>query len=493
MTRTALLLALTIPLVYLAMVAFGRWLKRRLGVQLGLMYQLFAVALAVYLSTEWRKVDFPFSEHLAPALIVLGTFFLIALMRRFLWEYYFQNRRQIQIPKFFSQVAALLIFLVVLISVFHVRYGIKIPGLLAGSGIAAVIIGLAMQDLLGNILSGFALHVGKPFQVGDWLILDNRHAEVVEINWRSTRLRTNDNIHLDVPNNQIAKQTLINLTGPTRLHAMRLQVGADLNTPPNRVKDALLRATANATGVLSRPGPSVFLFDFVDSSITYEVKFWLEDHSRYNEIVDSIRTNIWYEFQRDRIRIPFRVRTIQIERPSGSSQLDSRNSARVTLRQQPLFQCLSEAQLDILLAGAKLERFGRGERLIEQGRDGDSMFVLLRGQASVGVERNGESSHVAVLRVGDCFGEMSLLTGEKRAATVVAVTDCDVIEIDKLILGGILQNKPELLHELSQLLARRRLETEGILAETAQRHSSTARQREYETSFLTKIRAFFEL
>jgi len=219
----------------------------------------------------------------------------------------------------------------------------------------------------------------------------------------------------------------------------------------------------------------------------------LEDHSRYNEIVDSIRTNIWYEFQRDRIRIPFRVRTIQIERPSGSSQLDSRNSARVTLRQQPLFQCLSEAQLDILLAGAKLERFGRGERLIEQGRDGDSMFVLLRGQASVAVERNGESSHVAVLRVGDCFGEMSLLTGEKRAATVVAVTDCDVIEIDKLILGGILQNNPELLHELSQLLARRRLETEGILAETAQRHSSTARQREYETSFLTKIRAFFEL
>jgi len=113
----------------------------------------------------------------------------------------------------------------------------------------------------------FALHVGKPFQVGDWLIVIIARLSGGN-QLRSTRLRTNDIFHLDVPQPD-RQATVVNLTGPTG-SSMRLHVGADLNTPPNRVKDALLRAATNATGVLSRPGPSIFVFDFVDSSITYE-------------------------------------------------------------------------------------------------------------------------------------------------------------------------------------------------------------------------------
>ncbi|MBI3414630.1 MAG: mechanosensitive ion channel family protein [Verrucomicrobia bacterium] len=494
MTERMLALLFAGPLVFLATFAGGRWLKRHAGVRLGIMYQLFCVALAVYLPAEWLRIDLPYSEHFAPVVEILGVFFIIALIRRFVLEMYFQERRGIAIPKFFSQLAGWIIFFAVFLLILWRRYDVTVPpSLLTGSGIAAVIIGLAMQDLMSNIISGFVLQFGKPFQIGDWLILDQRHAEVIEMNWRSTRLRTNDDICLDVPNNQIAKQTIINLSHPTRLHAMRLQVSIDYAAPPNLVKDALAQAAAHATGVLAKPGIKVFTNQFGESAIVYEIKFWMDDHSRYNEIVDGIRTNVWYELQRRRIKIPFPIRTLQIQRPARPAEQEQHTAALAALHRQQLFQCLDQTQLETLLANAKLERFGRDEKLIEQGHSGDSMFILVKGQASVTVERNGEPTRVALLENRDCFGEMSLLTGEKRSATVTAQTDCEVLEIEKPVLGEILQGRPELLQQLSELLAQRRMETEGILAENAQKQTLIAKRLEYSANFLAKLRDFFEL
>ena len=145
-----------------------------------------------------------------------------------------------------------------------------------------------------------------------------------------------------------------------------------------------------------------------------------------------------------------------------------------------------------MLTAARHGRFGRGEKIIEQGREGASMFVLLEGGADVLVAANGHTMNVAKLGAGDCFGEMSLLTGEPRSATVVARTDCDVVEIGKAGVSAMLHHAPELLPTLSELLAQRRLRTEGALAESAQARSG-AQQQEYATTFLNRLKSFFEL
>ncbi len=119
-----------------------------------------------------------------------------------------------------------------------------------------------MQDLLGNVISGVSLQVGKPFKAGDWLILDNHHAEVIEVNWRSTRLRTKDDHYLDVPNTQIVRSTIVNLSYPSHLHAMRMRVGIVYEAPPNQVKSILLQAALEAAGVLRSPEPKVYLVEF---------------------------------------------------------------------------------------------------------------------------------------------------------------------------------------------------------------------------------------
>ena len=103
----------------------------------------------------------------------------------------------------------------------------------------------------------------------------------MEINWRSTRLRTNDDIYLDIPNNEIVRGTIINLHYPTQIHAMRIRVGVDYEVPPNRVKDALFRAASSAEGVVPSPPVRVFVVDFADSAVTYEIKFSMGNHPAY--------------------------------------------------------------------------------------------------------------------------------------------------------------------------------------------------------------------
>ncbi|HWN94328.1 MAG TPA: mechanosensitive ion channel domain-containing protein, partial [Methylomirabilota bacterium] len=204
----------------------GRLLKRRAGVRLGLLFQLFCLTLAFYAALSFYGVTASWRNHAGAAAFLLSTAFVVALIDRYLWDGYFEKTRRTTIPQFLRQVIALFIYLIALLLVLSIGYNAQgeLKGLLAGSGIAAIIIGFATQDLFGGIISGIALQISKPYKVGDWLHIQDRYAEVMEINWRSTRLRTNDGIYLDVPNYTIARGTIINLHYPTQVHSMRLRV-----------------------------------------------------------------------------------------------------------------------------------------------------------------------------------------------------------------------------------------------------------------------------
>ena len=488
-----LILVLAVPGLYCLMLLAGRRLKRQHGVHLGWVYHVFSLALAVYVPALLLNLNWSFLRHLGAAVIVLGSLVLIALVDRYLWDLYFQQRHHVKVPKLLTEVVRFIILIVAVFLVLQVGYDQSLKGLLIAPGIAAVVIGLAAQDVVGNILAGVALQVGKPFQHGDWLQVEGRYAEVIEINWRATRLQTVDHISIEIPHRTLSTQTIINLNRPQRRHAMRVSISLDYGAPPNRAKSVLLHAVANAKGVCPEPKPQVFLKNFGDSGIEYEVRFWLDEYEMYYEVCDAIRSNMWYGLHRHGIRIPFPIRTVQLERPVRDKQLEVQAAARVILRQQPLFRCLTDEQLDALLPRGRVVHFGRNEKLIQQGERGDSMFILVDGEATVVVERNGAPTPVAFLRPGDCFGEMSLLTGEKRSATVIAQADCQVVEIGKAVLARSLKENPELLASLSELLARRQLETEGALAAEEKQGLVHIQQTKYTDRFLGKLRTFFEL
>src|SRR5467141_2041035 len=473
----------------------GRFLKRRAEVRLGLLYQLFCLALAFYVAIAVYGVHASWRIHIASAVLLLSTALIVALVNRYVWDLYFERRKQTPIPHFLREVVALVIFVVALLFVlsfvYHAERGLK--SVVATSGVAAVILGLAGQNLLGGIIAGMSLQINRPYKVTDWLKVGDTYGEVMEINWRSTRLRTNDGIYLDIPNNEIVKSTIVNLHYPTEVHAMRIRVGVDYKTPPNRVKDALTRAAQSAVNVLPEPKVRVFLVDFADHAVIYEIKYYMGNHSRINETNDAVRTNVWYELKRQRIRIPFPIRTLHVERKKAPPVQEDQAEAFSILRGERLFDCLSEDQLNQMVNQARLRLFGRGEPVIEEGAAGDSMFVMLRGAAKVFVSKNGSKIQVATLGAGDCFGEMSVLTGEPRSATVRADGDCYVMEIGKPVMAEVLSGAPSCMEQLSQLLAQRKMETDGILKEARSMDEHALTERQYTANFLHRLRTFFQL
>jgi CRP-like cAMP-binding protein len=237
------------------------------------------------------------------------------------------------------------------------------------------------------------------------------------------------------------------------------------------------------------------MIDFADYSITYEIKFWIEHHAAYNDIYDALRTSVWYALQRAKIAIPSPIRTIQIER-NRSSAFRLPDEMRAVIRNKPFFKCLTDEQVQKIVAAASISLFGKGERIVDQGVEGSSMFILLTGEAAVFVRHHANdtgATRVAKLHSGDYFGEMSLLTGEARSATVVADVDCEILEIAKPQLAGILQENSALLKNLSEMLAQRRMDNEGVLATSAGRQVLVGKKEEYTQNFLQKLARFFEL
>src|SRR6059036_2042545 len=399
--RDAITVVVFIGTFFIA-VGIGRFLKQRAGVRLGLLFRLFCLILAFYAAIAVYGVHASWRNHVGAAVILLSTALVVALINRYIWDFYFEKKRQTPIPHFLREVVGGIIFLIVLLFVLSYGYHAEtqLKGLLAGSGVVAIIVGFAGQNLFAGIIGGISIQINKPYKVGDWLQVGERFAEVMEINWRSTRLRTNDAIYLDIPNNEMVSHEIVNLHYPTEVHAMRIRVGVEYKNPPSRVKDAMLRAASTAEGVLPEPKVKVFLVDFAEFAVIYEIKFYMGNHSRINEINDAVRTNVWYELKRQGITIPFPIRTLHVERRAAPAMHEEHQEARAILRDEALFECLSDDQLDHLVKQARLNVFGRGEPVIEEGAAGDSMFVLLRGAANVFVSKNGSRIQVATLRAG---------------------------------------------------------------------------------------------
>src|SRR5213083_601395 len=318
-------------------VGAGRFLKRRAGVRLGLLFRLFCLILAFYAAIVVYGVHAPWRRHVGAAAILLSTALVVALITRYIWDLYFEKKRQTLIPHFLREVVAGIIFLIVLLFILSYGYHAEaqLKGLLAGSGVVAIIVGFAGQNLFAGIIGGVSIQINKPYKVGDWLQVGERFAEVMEINWRSTRLRTNDGIYLDIPNNEMVSHQIVNLHYPTEVHAMRIRVGVEYKNPPNRVKDALRRAAQSAKNVLADPPVKVFLVDFADFAVIYEIKFYMGNHARINETNDSVRTNVWYALKRQGVTIPFPIRTLHVQRKAAPPIQDDQAEALSILRGEP--------------------------------------------------------------------------------------------------------------------------------------------------------------
>jgi CRP-like cAMP-binding protein len=222
---------------------------------------------------------------------------------------------------------------------------------------------------------------------------------------------------------------------------------------PTRVKEVMLEAIRQAPLVLASPAPDVLLMQFADSSVIYRARVWVADYRYDEEAIDQVRTAIYYAFRRHGIEIPYPI-AVEIGREDAMPNLEAAAARRTeALAGIPMLTALSTEERATLAAEAVERVYGVGERIVRQGDEGESMFVLLDGSARVFVE---PATEVAVLETGGCFGEMSLLTGDARTASVAARTDCTVLEISPDAFNQIARTNPAAMERLAALAAERR-------------------------------------
>jgi small-conductance mechanosensitive channel/CRP-like cAMP-binding protein len=483
--------ALAAVVVFVALVAVAQLLRRWRGLTFRWTYHLFALATGLLVGAHllpealaWRGEAL---THLTAAVLVLAAFPIVTLINRACWVRYDAAGKRIEAPRVLFDLTGVVVAVVLMLVVMQFIYGMQVPGLLAGSGVAALVLGLGMQDQLKNMFAGLALYFGKPFKTGDWLLIDGVHAKVIEISWRSTRLLSADDIQIEMDNGHLLNQPVYNFELPTPDHALRATIGLHYDVPPARAMAVLREAAASVPGLVPERPPAVYLKEFADSAIVYEIKVWIRDHAIMSRVLSDVRSHCWYAAKRAGMEMPYPQAVVHRAKPADTGA-ETRKAAAELLRAHKIFGCLTAEQCTALVQASPVVQFANHERIITQGAAGDSMFVLVRGSVDVRLENNGQSKSVAKLGAGDCVGEMSLLTGDPRTATVVAEGEAEAVEIGKAVFGTFVRSNPSVLERLSELLAQRQLANAKHAASGA-----AASPEQVRNGVLKKLRAFFSL
>lgn len=436
------------------------------------------------------------------ALSILALFVLLIVIARsgflLVADSVLVHRLARPLPKIIRDITQGLVYAAVLLVTLRAA-GMDPSSLLTTSALLTAVIGLSLQETLGNMFAGLAIQAQQPFKVGDWIQVDQSDAlvgRVVEINWRATKLITNEMIELVVPNGAIAKASLRNFSTPTPTSRRSVRVQAPYDVPPARVHAAILGTLRDMPEVLADPSPSVVTDGFDDRGVTYWCRFFIGDFERRETVDGMVRDHIWYAFAREDITIPYPIR---VNYSGDATEATSRGGAApITRRRRALARVdflaeLPESSLDELagLIGSRL--YAADEVILRQGEAGEELFIVEHGEVVVLLESPGGErppKEVARLGAGEYFGEMSLMTGEARTATVRASSETELVVVDKRAFQQIVTNTPAILERISESLARRQAE----LATSAERSIPGIPAVGTESHILLKkIRRFFAI
>jgi len=375
----------------------------------------------------------------------------------------------------------------IVIGLFAIAATLFMPDrIVATTAVGAVVIGFALQDTLGNLFAGLAIQIEKPFRVGHWVTIGGVDGLVTEVTWRATKIRTKAGNFVIVPNSSVGKDAITNYSEPTRETRVEVEVGASYDTPPNDVKAVIRQALQGEPLIAAEPAPDVLLVDFAASAMTYRVRVWTTDFSADERIRDRIRSRIYYAFLRRGISIPYPIQVqIDAER-SGAAPVDEAGRAR-SFDGVEILAALTDEQRAELARASRSLLYAAGEVIVAEGDAGNSMFVVARGKASVTLSQT--EGELAALGEGAFFGEMSLLTGDPRRATVTAVSDCELIEISADGFRRVVLTDAAALERVAAAVDTRRAELEQHRASRAQ-GGTVAETRQ---SFVARVRQFLRL
>ena len=387
----------------------------------------------------------------------------------------------------------------------RLRYaGLDLGSIVATSAMITAVVAFAMQDTLGNILGGLALQLDNSIEIGDWIKVDDISGRVVDIRWRSTLVETRNWETVVFPNSQLMKNKFLVLGRRTDQPVqwrrwVWFDVGLDIS--PARVISVVEEAIrpTDIANVAKTPLPNCILVDMDNKGYArYAMRYWLTDLMLDDPTDAAIRWHIMAALQRAGIKLAMEERSIHItkENEKHEEALHHREvQLRMkTLRRVELFAQMTDDELRKLAERLRYVPFAKGNIIARQGTHAQHwLFIIISGEAEVFLDGGGGEKRILnTLAKGDFFGEMSMMTGSPRVASVSAKTDVECYRLDKEAFEEILTARPGIAEDVAQVLAVRRMQLDSALLNLDEeaKHKEAHHQH---SEILATIKRFFSL
>jgi small-conductance mechanosensitive channel/CRP-like cAMP-binding protein len=382
-----------------------------------------------------------------------------------------------RVPKILKHLIGIATVLLAALLVINVLHPGALTSLLTLSSVIAVVVGLALRPIILDIFSGVSANLDTAFHIGDWVEINSRNEGkshtgwVEQINWRTTQLRTRSGNLIVCPNSTLSTAVITNFSRPSRFSRFGIKVKLPPELDSDRARQVLLTAVKAAIpsdGLAEEKNhaPDVLVTEMEASGVEYWLRFWLDPaRNSIDSVIDEVSRSVLRQLQFAGIPLSEKVILHRDRRPL----LDVRSTGgrAEALSRAALFNGVSHDTLEMFAGKVVLQRFEEGDTLIRQGDADSDMFLLVEGAVLVAVEKDGGEVIVARMRAGDYFGEMSLLTGEARTATIRAATAGAAYRIGREAISPVLEADPELMDLLSRNLAERNLSREARTAHSA--------------------------
>jgi len=434
------------------------------------------------------ELNYTISHALQFVALLFGAIGVIRLLETLL----FAMRARFQAPP--SRIVRSLIAwsstLVAAAFILRIEYKVDLSSIFATSALLSVVLGFALQESLGNLFAGLTLNAEQPFEAGEWVSFGKYTGKVVDVGWRSTRLITSDEDEVLVPNGLISREVVVNHMRPQLTDTVELTVSVDADVSPARAKAVLREAVESCELTLKAPAPSVQLASFGDNGVAYRIKFHTEGFHARSRALDQVQEALWYGLRRAAVEMPYPQTTISFRERAAEAEerrrLEHLAEAEDLLGRVDFVQALSAPARRILAERARFVEYGPGQAVVRQGDSGDTLYLVARGEVAVRIQVEGvPDRELARLGRGALFGEMSVLTGEPRSATVVALCDAALLSVDRDAFDRVLHAEPHLAQALADTIARRR---QALDAARAQPQAPVA---EEAVDLVSRIRSIF--
>lgn len=433
------------------------------------------------------------TRALQAALVLIAVWLLDRYLGLFVWTRRFHRLRGAEAPRLLRNLVTLILFALAISLVAVFVFDRTAGGILVSTGVVVGVIGFALQDLISDLFAGIALTFDRPFDMGDWITLpDGTEGEVVEVNWKSTLLKSmNEGIFI-VPNSRVSQSVVHNFSRPDRTYATWMLISIDRRYPPDLVRKRLMEAALSCTKVLKDPPPSVNLADGNGNPLRYSVYVYFASYLEHYSGRSELYLNIYSYLEHAGIETS--AEKYELETEQAPERTINRPTVFDELRQADIFAMLTDEHIRILADRATERTYYPGEVIVREGERRSELLIITSGITTVNKRKGRGGVELARLGAGSVIGEMSLLTGAPRSATVTAYVVTTLIEVPKEALEPIIKEVPGIVEEFGRIIVERQISSEQFTESMRESDKNPSEFiRESIDRFVGRIRSFFRI